>query len=234
MAGSAPPGWSAISAGRATSMTGRWARPGSTARSGWHGRRDRTRTPARTSAPATGSRSPSRATRAGPSAPLSPCPPTAATPRSACGSHRCQAGPWPPGPAARPVVAAPRAAAGPPRQPERALTGDGPPLDLPGATFYDFPAGDIAALPDGKLVVAAPFWAAGRSVIKGAAGVPGARWQQTSLNPPAGADLLLPALGVLSPGGVRLLCAVHTRSGDRLGYDWTDVTVTGQDPAVRP
>ena len=123
---------------------------------------------------------------------------------------------------------------GRPRQPERALTGDGPPLDLPGATFYDFPAGDIAALPDGKLVVAAPFWAAGRSVIKVAAGVPGGRWQQTSLNPPAGADLLLPALGVLSPGSVRLLCAVHTRSGDRLGYDWTDVTVTGQDPAVSP
>ena len=55
---------------------------------------------------------------------------------------------------------------GRPRQPEVALTGDGPPLVLPGASFYDFPAGDIAALPDGKLVVAAPFWASGRSVIK--------------------------------------------------------------------
>ena len=83
-------------------------------------------------------------------------------------------------------------------------------------------------------MVAAPFWAAGRSVIKVAAGAPGGRWQQTSLNPPAGSDLLLPALGLLSTGGVRLLCAVHTRSGDRLGYDWTDVTVTGQDPAVSP
>jgi hypothetical protein len=123
---------------------------------------------------------------------------------------------------------------GRPRRPEVALAGDGPPLVLPGASFYDFPAGDIAALPDGKLVVAAPFWAAGRSVIKLAAGTPGGRWQQTSLNPPAGADLLLPALGPLSTGDVRLLCAVHTRLGDRLGYDWTDVTVTGQDPAVSP
>ena len=123
---------------------------------------------------------------------------------------------------------------GRPRQPEQALTGDGPPLVLPGASFYDFPAGDIAALPGGKLVVAAPFWAAGRSVIKLAAGTPGGRWQQTSLNPPAGADLLLPALGLLSPGDVRLLCAVHTRSGDRLGYDWADVTITGHGPAVSP
>ena len=125
-------------------------------------------------------------------------------------------------------------AGGRPGQAEVALTGDALPLVLPGASFYDFPAGDIAALPDGKLVVAAPFWAAGRSVIKLAAGTPGGRWQQTSLNPPAGADLLLPALGLLSPGGVRLLCAVHTRLGDRLGYYWTDVTVTDQEPAVSP
>ena len=121
---------------------------------------------------------------------------------------------------------------GRPRQPAVALTGDGPPLVLPGASFYDFPAGDIAALPGGKLVVAAPFWASGRSVIKLAVGMPGGRWQQTSLGPPAGADLLLPALGVLSPEGVRLLCAVHTRLGDRLGYDWADVTLGGQGPSV--
>ena len=123
---------------------------------------------------------------------------------------------------------------GHPRQPEQALTGDGPPLVLPGASFYDFPAGDIAALPDGRLVVAAPFWTAGRSVIKLAAGTPGGQWQRTSLNPPAGADLLLPALGLLSPGDVRLLCAVHTRSGDRLGYDWAGIIMTSHGPAVSP
>jgi hypothetical protein len=44
--------------------------------------------------------------------------------------------------------------------------------------------------------------------------------------------LLLPALGVLSAGSVRLLCAVHTRAGDRLGYDWTDVSLGGQGPSV--
>jgi hypothetical protein len=123
---------------------------------------------------------------------------------------------------------------GRPRQPERALTGDALPLDLPGASFYDFPAGDMVALPDGRLVVAAPFWASGRSVIKLAVGTPGGRWQQITLNPPAGADLLLPALGLLSPGDVRLLCAVHTRLGDRLGYDWAGITVTGQGPSVSP
>jgi hypothetical protein len=52
------------------------------------------------------------------------------------------------------------------------LTGDALPLVLPGASFYDFPVGDIAALPDGRLVVAAPFWGSGRSVIDVAAGVP--------------------------------------------------------------
>jgi hypothetical protein len=123
---------------------------------------------------------------------------------------------------------------GRPRQPELALTGDGPPLTLPDATFYNFPAGDIAALPDGKLVVAAPFWTSGRSVIKLAAGTPGGQWQQTTLTPPSGADLLLPALGLLPPGNVRLLCAVHTRLGDRLGYGWASITVTGQGPSVSP
>jgi hypothetical protein len=123
---------------------------------------------------------------------------------------------------------------GHPRQPELALAGDGPPLVLSGASFYDFPAGDIAALPGGKLMVAAPFWASGRSVIELAVGTLGGRWQVASLNPPAGADLLLPALGLLSPGDVRLLCAVHTQAGDRLGYDWADVTETGQGPAVSP
>jgi len=121
---------------------------------------------------------------------------------------------------------------GRPQQPELALTGDGPPLLLPGASFYDFPAGDIAALPGGKLMVAAPFWASGRSVIRLAVGTPGGQWQETSVSPPTGADLLLPALGLLSPGDVRLLCAVHARAGDRLGYDWADVTVTGQGPIV--
>lgn len=121
---------------------------------------------------------------------------------------------------------------GRPRRPTVALTGDGPPLDLPGASFFDFPAGDIAALPGGKLLVAAPFWVSGRSIVKLAAGLPGGRWQSTDLSPPAGADLLLPALGVRSPGSVRLLCAVHTRHRDRLGYDWADVTLDGQRPSV--
>jgi hypothetical protein len=116
-----------------------------------------------------------------------------------------------------------------PPQPSVVLAGDGPPLVLPGASFYDFPAGDIAALPGGKLMIAAPFWVSGRSVIKLASGVPGGRWQERDLSPPAGADLLLPALGVPPQGGaVRLLCAVHTRLGDRLGYDSADVTMGGQ------
>jgi hypothetical protein len=132
------------------------------------------------------------------------------------------------------VLVAVVGADGRPRPPYTALTGNGPPLVLPGASFYDFPAGDIAALPDGRLAVAAPFWVAGRSVIKLAAGIPGGRWQDTSLSPPAGADLLLPALGLISPDGVRLVCAVHARLGDRLGYDWAGVTMTSQGPAVSP
>jgi hypothetical protein len=81
-------------------------------------------------------------------------------------------------------------------------------------------------------MVAAPFWASGHSVIKVAAGLPAGRWHETDLSPPAGTDLLLPALGVLPPGGVRLLYAIHTRLGDRLGYDWADVTLGSQEPAV--
>src|SRR5512146_122662 len=116
--------------------------------------------------------------------------------------------------------------------PAVALTGDGPPLILPGASFYDFPAGDIVALPGGRLLVAAPFWASGRNVVKLAAGLPGGHWRETDLRPATGTDLLLPALGVLRPGEVRLLCAVHTRLGDRLGYAWTDVTAGSHGPSV--
>jgi hypothetical protein len=116
--------------------------------------------------------------------------------------------------------------------PWQVLTGQGPPLQLPGASFYDFPAGDIVALPGGSLVVAAPFWQSGQSVIKLAAGAPGEQWQSSVVSPPGGADLLLPALGALSADGVRMLCAVHIRSGDRLGYDWADLTVTGQGEAA--
>ena len=113
-------------------------------------------------------------------------------------------------------------------QPQPVLRGDALPLVLPGASFYDFPAGDVTALPGGKLVVAAPFWRSGRSVIDLAVGTPGGRWQASAVNPPAGADLLLPALGPLTSASARLLCAVHDRAGDRLGYDWADLRIDGR------
>ena len=122
---------------------------------------------------------------------------------------------------------------GHPSPPSRVLTGTAPPLDLPGASFYDFPAGDAAALPGGSLVVAVPLQQSGRTVIGLAAGTPGGQWKQSEVSPPAGSDLLLPALADVSPGTVRLLCAVHTRSGDRLGYDRTDVhAAQGSAPAT--
>ncbi len=123
---------------------------------------------------------------------------------------------------------------GRPSQPQRVMTGDGLPLTLPGASFYDFPAGDITALPSGRLVVAMPLWEAGHAVIKVGSGVPGEPWQTSDIGPPEGADLLLPALAYLSPTAVRLLCAVHTRSGDRLGYDWTDIRLGAQGHVLVP
>ena len=117
---------------------------------------------------------------------------------------------------------------GRPGQPTVALSGDGPPLVLPGASFYDFPAGDMAALPNGRLLVAAPFWVADRSVIELASGTPGGRWQKATVRPPGGSDLLLPALGLLTSVDVRLVCAVHIRVGDRLGYDWASLAVNAQ------
>ncbi|HLI39641.1 MAG TPA: hypothetical protein VKV80_20210 [Streptosporangiaceae bacterium] len=102
--------------------------------------------------------------------------------------------------------------------PQTVLLGGRPPLTLPGASFYDFPAGDITALPGGGLMVAAPLWQGGRSVIGVAVGRPGSSWQTSAVVPPPGSDLLLPALGVTSASQVRLLCAVHHRVDDRLGY----------------
>jgi hypothetical protein len=118
--------------------------------------------------------------------------------------------------------------------PWQVLTGEAPPATLPSASFFDFPAGDIVALPGGSLVVAVPIWQSqsGRSVIELAAGTPGGQWRVSAVAPPAGADLLLPALGLLPGAGVRLVCAVHTRSDDSLGYDWADFTVTGQGAAA--
>jgi hypothetical protein len=108
-------------------------------------------------------------------------------------------------------------------QPQAVLTGAALPMILPGASFYDFPAGDITALSDGTLVVAAPFWLSGHSVVEVAAGQPGGTWQPAVVSPPAGADLLLPALGPFGTTGVWLLCAVHSRAGDRVGYYGADL-----------
>jgi hypothetical protein len=119
-------------------------------------------------------------------------------------------------------------------RPQRVLTGDAMPLVLPGASFYDFPAGDITALPGGALVVAAPFWRSGRGVIGLASGRSGGPWLVSAVDPPSGADLLLPALGALSPTSARLLCAVHVRAGDHLGYDWADLRVSFRRPASVP
>lgn len=119
---------------------------------------------------------------------------------------------------------------GRPSPPRRVLTGAAPPLTLPGASFYDFPAGDITALPGGLLAVAAPLWSgqggsSGHAVIGLAAGTPDGPWKASSVAPPRGADLLLPALAAVSADTLRLLCAVHFSSGDRLGYDQADLRV---------
>ena len=119
-------------------------------------------------------------------------------------------------------------------RPQRVLAGAALPLVLPGASFYDFPAGDITALPGGALVVAAPFWRRGRGVIDLAAGLPGGQWRSSVIAPPDGADLLLPALGATSPASARLICAVHVRAADRLGYDWADLRISGPGPATAP
>jgi hypothetical protein len=119
-------------------------------------------------------------------------------------------------------------------RPQRVLAGAALPLVLPGASFYDFPAGDITALPGGTVLVAAPFWRGGRGVIDLTAGLPGGQWRSSVITPPAGADLLLPALGATSSASARLICAVHVRTADRLGYDWADLRISGQGPATAP
>jgi hypothetical protein len=128
---------------------------------------------------------------------------------------------------------------GPPSPPRQVLAGDPPPLALPGASFYDFPAGDMTVA-GAALVVAVPLWRSGHAVIavatttiSPATGIPGGQWLTSAVTPPAGADLLLPALAPAGPGKARLLCAVHWRAGDRLGYDWADLSVarSGSAPA---
>ena len=123
---------------------------------------------------------------------------------------------------------------GRPSPPRRVLTGAAPPLDLPGASFYDFPAGDITALPGGSLAVAAPLWQSGHAVIGLAAGTEDGPWKSSAVTPPGGADLLLPAITGVSADTLRLLCAVHVRSGDRLSYDQADVRVAPPSRGAPP
>ncbi|MCW2930282.1 MAG: hypothetical protein JWM19_1244, partial [Actinomycetia bacterium] len=129
---------------------------------------------------------------------------------------------------------------GTPSPPRQVLAGDSPPLVLPGASFYDFPAGDVAVA-GGTLVVAVPLWRSGHAVIalatgvlSPATGIPDGQWLTSAVSPPSGADLLLPALAPAGPGKVRLLCAVHWRAGDRLGYDWADLSVARSGGAPAP
>lgn len=104
-------------------------------------------------------------------------------------------------------------------------SGASPPLTLPGASFYDFPAGDLAALPDGRLAAVLPVWNGSADTLALAVGRPGGAWLTGSVLPPPGADLLLPALAAESSHRLRLLTAVHTRAGDQLGYASALVTL---------
>ena len=97
---------------------------------------------------------------------------------------------------------------GQPGRPEAVLRGNPLPVGPPGASFYDFPAGDVTALPSGRPVVAAPLWRSGRSVIALANGLPGGPWQYSTVSPPdvpGGADRPLarawcPVAGQRPPG----------------------------------
>ncbi|MHB8451032.1 MAG: hypothetical protein ACYDAQ_11365 [Mycobacteriales bacterium] len=111
------------------------------------------------------------------------------------------------------------------------LTGQAPPQILPGASFYSFPVGDIAALGGGQLALAAPVWVDGQSLIEIATGGPGTGWATATVAPPPGTDLLLPAITADGPGRLRLVVAVHARAGDRLGYA---STVLGVSPGSPP
>jgi hypothetical protein len=129
---------------------------------------------------------------------------------------------------------------GVPSPPRQVLAGDPPPLVLPGASFYDFPAGDVAVA-GGTLVVAVPLWRSGHAVIalatgtlNSATGTPDEQWLTSAVSPPAGADLLLPALARAGPGRVRLLCAAHWRAGDRLGYESADLSVPRSSDGPAP
>lgn len=107
------------------------------------------------------------------------------------------------------------------------LSGATPPLVLPGASFYDFPVGDLTALPDGRLAAVLPVWNGAFSSLALAVGRPGGAWLQASLTPAPGSDLLLPALAAVSNHQLRLLAAVHAAVGDELDYSSALVAVSG-------
>ncbi|HVB27972.1 MAG TPA: hypothetical protein VNE21_08685, partial [Mycobacteriales bacterium] len=108
------------------------------------------------------------------------------------------------------------------------------PRVLPGASFFTFEVAGLARLGSGRLAVSWPDWRAGRADVVVAVGSPGGPWRSTTVAPPSGADLLLPAVAAAGGTELRLVCAVHRRAGDALGYASAllDVTTAGQ-PRVR-
>ena len=102
-----------------------------------------------------------------------------------------------------------------------------------GRELLRFPGRDVAALPSGRRVVAAPLWRLGGASSRwpSACRRP---WQYSADRPrrtcPAERTCCCPRLVSSATVSVRLVCAVHVRSGDHLGYDWTDLGLRGPLP----
>lgn len=118
-------------------------------------------------------------------------------------------------------------ASGTPGAPQVIATGSALPLTLPGASFYAFTVCRATVLPDGRIVVAWPAMQAGRAVIVVAASDSSEQvWTTAVVSPPAGQDLLLPAVAPAGPDQALLTYAAHFRSRDALGYQWAPLDLS--------
>lgn len=118
--------------------------------------------------------------------------------------------------------------------PVQVLAGPAPPLVLPGASFYDFPEGDVAATGDGGFAAVLPVWLAGRSVLELATGEGTEVTSTSAVLPAPGADLLLPVIAPVAPDKFLLLAATHLRVGDALGYATAVLSVNSGALAAGP
>ncbi len=101
------------------------------------------------------------------------------------------------------------------------------PRVLPGASFYSFSLPSLTTLNHHRLALTWPQWNGSQSIAKIAIGTDaGTNWNFSTVSPPTGYDILLPAIANAGGGHLRFVYALHGAYGNTMSYQSSDIAVS--------